>query len=76
MIGLIIKGDMNDAFDAADTHNVELTSLAYVTGSQETLASAPDHCVNAIARWYCEDIGAAPFPKGTLLHYSLDKRDE
>ena len=70
MITLVIKGDLAQAFKAADAHGVELTSAAAHNRFAEIIASAPDHCMTNIMRWFLEPIDAPPYPPGALTFYT------
>jgi hypothetical protein len=74
MITLIIKGDLHAAVNAAQQRHIPLVSMAQHIrpefSSVETIASADLKMWDRVTRWYCEDAGRAPFPAGTLLHYS------
>lgn len=73
MITMLIKGDINAAFKAADEHKVEITSISMRTPMKEPecLASTIDECLPKIMKWFNGDV-TAPFPAGTLLYYFKD----
>jgi hypothetical protein len=73
MISMVIKGDLVAATLAASANGVRLFSLAQVCAGVEVMASATDDQWEATARWFNKDCGAAPYPAGTLLHFSQQK---
>ena len=80
MISLHIKGDMRDAFTAADAHQVELNSIAvrYRSGIAETFASCYDRDLTKVMQWYGEDtelIDGYGYEKGTLLLFSVADKE-
>ena len=75
MITLIIKGDMPAAINAACARKIALTSFATrippLCKEWETIASANIDQLDAVRQWYASGAQDAPFPAGTLLHYSV-----
>ena len=73
MIHLLIKGDINAAFKAADARCIELTSLAYRVETRDCVASTTSECIEKVQAWFtapAELIMGVGYPDGTLLHYS------
>lgn len=72
MIRLLVKGNVFDACDAATKRGIAVKWTKETTDrhGSETHGEVEDDFHNAVAHWFCEE-GKAPFPKGTLLHYSL-----
>ena len=70
MINLLIKGPLSAALAAAEQRKINFHSLQWRSGTNDVQAVADDGHLRAAADWYCEELGRAPFPAGTLLHYS------
>ena len=73
MIHLLIKGDINAAFKAADARGIELTSLAYRVETRDCAASTIPECLEKVQAWFttpAELVMGFGYPDGTLLHYS------
>jgi hypothetical protein len=73
MLNLLIKGDLHAAAKAADAHGVKIIAMQCLYGPGKPLevhASVDDSALAKVLPWFLEDSGAAPFPAGSLLHYS------
>jgi hypothetical protein len=75
MISFIVKGSIEDARKSASERCIAVHSLTYhrvggIVG--ECHGKVTDEYTGQMIRWFCEP-GDAPFPLGTLLHYSLPK---
>jgi hypothetical protein len=70
---LIIKGDVGTARAAAAVRDIPLADLHVING--ETVGRADDGDLNAVESWFNEPPQVAPYPAGTLLHYSWDGLD-
>jgi len=68
-IGLLVKGNVFDADAAAVAHRIPVRWKAETLHGETTGECDGEH-YDAVARWFGED-GKAPFPKGSLLHFSL-----
>ncbi len=67
-IRLIIKGNRFDAAKAASARNIPLVFKRETT--TETIGITGAAFYACITAWFLEDIGQAPFPCGSLLHYA------
>lgn len=77
MITLLIKGDEEKAKAALERRCLSPIELKPYVGSisrnttyTKALIIETDENAHKVATWYCEE-GEAPFPEGSLLHYSL-----
>lgn len=64
---LIIKGSLHDALTAARAHGVMLRTMMWQANEVHAYA---DCDAGLLTRWLCEDPSFAPFPVGSLLHYT------
>jgi hypothetical protein len=72
---LIIKGDRKAALAAAKQHDVVLFSTHPARRSYpETIAMCGDEYQPQVMQWFSEPPHDAPFPVGTLLHWSEQTR--
>ena len=70
-IKLLIKGSKEEAREAADRHNIVLTSRFRIQQG-EIMARCDDFNVEKVAWWYMEMAHlTAPYPIGTLLWYQF-----
>jgi len=72
MIHLVIKGDAEDAREAAYKRIIYLSEIVSVLDGHYVSAKTEDFCEYAVVKWFCETIESqAPHPVGTLLHYTF-----
>lgn len=74
MISLLIKGNVEQAKEAAAKRNIPLLRpYANLNGHNDTHAETNEDQYVSVIEWFCEDdkckIGVG-YPAGTLLHYN------
>ena len=75
MIYLIIKGNAREAIAGAHRHNIQISIIRVTQRGRETTATAHDLDREKIIAWFNVD-ERAPFPVGTLLHWSEPDRTD
>jgi len=71
VISLLVKGNREQALSAARSRKIQVrTVLERTSARTETILHCSSLDSPSVIRWYCEDPGDAPFPPGTLMHYS------
>jgi hypothetical protein len=69
MIKLLVKGDRSVALRAAQGWGVQAEFDR--EWDNYTYLQCPAEHLTAVARWFSYDKGPAPFPDGSLLHYTF-----
>lgn len=69
MITLIIKGDLGSAIAEVERRGIKVFSMAWKSKDLAVHASVEDAFEDKVRNWFCEDVGPAPFPPGTLLFF-------
>lgn len=72
MIGILVKGCYHDAEAAAIERGIRVHWTHDRETGSEMYGQVADSLHDQIAAWFQEP-GQAPFPVGTLLHYSLGR---
>lgn len=74
MIRLLIKGTREDALREILARGITGHAREPVTESaREVQIRVADRHYGAVAAWFCEAPHVAPYPVGTLLHYSAEE---
>ncbi len=70
-LSLLVKGTMAEATNSATKHNIPWSVMVGRThASVESVIHVSDQFRDNVVAWFNEPPGKAPYPVGTLLHYS------
>ncbi len=70
ILSLVVKGDRFQAAQSAAERGIPFAFVRELSRWNETVGRVPVSFRLGVMRWFGESNGAAPFPAGTLLHFS------